>query len=70
MSKVQYHWNSVRVVIGAILDRYGKVLSPDQTAVTVFLEIKEAGCSLNIRKRFRVLRLKQLEPLSAHSAKL
>ena len=70
MSKVQHQWNPVRIVIGAILNADFEMLPFDQPAVAVFLEIKEAGCSLNIGKSFRVLRLKQLKPLAAHRAEL
>jgi len=52
------------------LDAHRKVFAIDQTAVTVFLEIKEAGCSLNIGKSFRVLLLKQLKPFATCDAEL
>lgn len=40
----------------------------DQPRKGVFLQIKESCCTLDVCQRFRVLRLEQRKPLSAHKA--
>jgi hypothetical protein len=64
------HRNPVRIVIGTVLNGGCEILPPNQSTIAILLEIKESGCSLNFRKRCRVLFLKELKPLPAGGAEL